>query len=91
MLFTVTTDGLYGAASKGFFAESAFVIRLGLLVDVGVAAVIIALEVGMGRFAAQVTVNALIVNVVGSCYVLSVFVCGVGHRIVWVRGADSKT
>jgi hypothetical protein len=58
----VVADGFHGAASLGFFAETGFLIVFGLLVDVAVAAVVIAGEVGRRRFTAKVTINALIVD-----------------------------
>jgi hypothetical protein len=90
-LFTVATNGFDRASGESFFAERTLVIRLGLLVNVGVAAVIVALEVGWRGLAAQVTVNALIIHVVRAYDVLGVFVCGVGHLVLGlVKGGDSK-
>jgi hypothetical protein len=44
-----------------------------------VAAVVVAFEIGRGGLAAQIAVDALIVDVEFSCYVLGVFVRNVGH------------
>ena len=78
-LFAVATDGFYGATAEGFFAKLQFFIIFGLLEDVGVATVIITLEIGRGGLAAKVAVDALIVHVEGAGDVLGVFVCCVSH------------
>jgi hypothetical protein len=62
-----------------FFAESFFLWRLWLLVDIRMATVIIPLEVCGRSFAAQIAVDALIIDVEFALYVLGVFVCGVSH------------
>jgi hypothetical protein len=43
------------------------------------AAVIVPFEIGRRGFAAQIAVDALIINVELTRYVFGVFVCGVGH------------
>ena len=62
------------ASFHRFFAETFFVGRLWLLVHVGVAAVIVSFEIRGGRFAAQIAVDALIIDVEFARYVLGVFV-----------------
>jgi len=47
-----------------------------------VAAVVIALEICGSSLTAKVTVNALIIHVIGTCHVLGVFVCDVSHDFV---------
>src|SRR6188474_2759072 len=54
--------------------ETFFVGCLRLLVYVGVPAVIVAFEIGWSRFAAQIAVDALIIDVEFARYVLGVFV-----------------
>jgi hypothetical protein len=76
----VSADRLHRAAGQGFLAQSAFVVGLRLLVEVGVAAVVIALEVGWCRFAAKVAVDALVIDIIGSGGVLRVLVCSVSHE-----------
>jgi len=75
----VVADRFDGAAFHRFLAETFFVGRLRLLVNVGVAAIIIPFEIRGGRLAAQVAVDALIIDVEFARYVLGVFVRGVGH------------
>jgi hypothetical protein len=62
-----------------FFAESFFLWRLWLFIDIGMATVIIPLEVCGRGFAAQIAVDALIIDVEFARYVLGVFVCGISH------------
>jgi hypothetical protein len=47
-----------------FLAKRFFFRRFGLLVNVGMAAVIVALEIGRGGFTTQIAVDALLVDVV---------------------------
>jgi hypothetical protein len=75
----VVADCFDWAAFHRFFAETFFVGRLRLLVNVGVAAVIIPLEIRGSGLAAQIAVDALIVDVEFAWYVLGVFVRCVGH------------
>ena len=70
----VAADRFDRAAFHRFFAETFFVRRLRLLVHVGVPAVIVSFEIGGGRFAAQIAVDALIIDVEFARYVLGVFV-----------------
>jgi hypothetical protein len=75
----VITDRFDRAAFHRFFAKPLFLRRLWLFVDVGMAAVIVPLEVGGCCFAAQIAVDALVIDVKFARYVFSVFVRGVGH------------
>jgi len=77
----VVADGLNRAAFLGFLAARFLVRRGGLLVNIGVAAVLVALEIVRRRLAAQVAVNALVVHVVFSGGVFGVFVCCVSHKL----------
>jgi hypothetical protein len=76
---SVIANGFNRAAFHRFFAEPFFFGCLRLLVNVGVAAVVIPLEVCRGGFAAQITVDALIIDIEFARYVLGIFVRGVGH------------
>jgi len=62
-----------------FFAERFLVKGLWLLVNVGMTPVVVAFETGGCRFAAQIAVDALIIDIEWPRYVLGVFVCDVGH------------
>jgi hypothetical protein len=78
-LFAVAADSFHRAACEGFFGQLALVVGFRLFEDVGVAAVIVTLEVGRCGLAAQVAVNALVVHVVGTRGVLRIFVFCVSH------------
>jgi hypothetical protein len=43
------------------------------------AAVVVPLEIGRRGFAAQIAVDALIIDIEFARYVFGVFVCGIGH------------
>ena len=62
-----------------FLAKRFFLGRLGLLVNVGVSAVVVPLEIGGGGFAAQIAVDALFIDVEFAGCVLGIFVGDVGH------------
>jgi hypothetical protein len=57
-----------------------------------VAAIVVALEIGGRSFAAQIAVDALIIDVEFACYVFGVFVRGIGHSFspVKVKGNGRK-
>jgi hypothetical protein len=76
---SVIANGFNRAAFHRFSAEPFLVLRLRLLVNVGVATVVIPLEVCRGGFAAQITVDALIIDIEFARYVLGIFVRCVGH------------
>jgi hypothetical protein len=79
-VLAVVADGFDGAAFHGFFAARFFVGRGRLLVNERIAAVVVALEIIRGGFAAQVAVNALVVHVVFARNVFGVFICCVCHK-----------
>jgi hypothetical protein len=70
----VTANRFDWTAFHRFFAETFFVGRLRLLVHVGMTAVIVPFEIGGRGFAAQIAVDALIIDVEFARYVLGVFV-----------------
>ena len=78
----VVADGFDGAAFHGFFAQLFFVGRGGLFVNDGVAAIVIALEIGGGGFAAEIAINALVVHIVVAGGVFGIFVCCVSHKFI---------
>jgi len=79
----VVADGFDGAAGEGFFAEGAFFLGFRLFIQVGMATVLIAFEVRGCGLPAEVTVDALVIDVVGSLDVLGVAVVFVGHGGRW--------
>jgi hypothetical protein len=81
-LGAVVADGFHGAAFLGFVAALFLVGRGRLLVNEGVTAVFVALEIVRGRLAAQVTVNALVVHVEFAGDVFGVFVSSVSHNFI---------
>src|SRR2546423_8516616 len=78
-LSAVGADRFDRAAFHRFLAERFFLGALGLLVNEGVAAIIVALVIRRRGFAAKIAIDALIVDVIGTGNVLRIFVCGVGH------------
>jgi hypothetical protein len=82
---SVVPDRFNRTPFHGFFAETFFVGRLRLLVNVRVAAIIVPFKVCGSRLAAQITVDALIIDVKFARYVLWVFVRCVGHVSLKVK------
>jgi hypothetical protein len=54
-----------------------------LLVEIRVAAIVVALEVGRSGLTAKVAVDALIVHVVRAVHVLGIFIGCVCHGLGW--------
>src|SRR5437868_4863555 len=75
----IVSDCLYRATFHGFLAQGLFFLNFRLLVNVRMPAVVIPLEVRGGRFPAEITIDALIVDVKLPLNVLSIFVSDVGH------------
>jgi hypothetical protein len=69
-LLSVAADGFDRATGKGFLAEAALFVGLRLLVEEGMTTVVIALEVSWRGLAAEVTINALVIYIVGTGNVL---------------------
>ena len=84
----VVADRFDGATFHRFLAKRFLFGRLGLLVNVGVTAVVISLEIGGRSLAAQIAVDALLIDVERAGCVLGVLVGGVGH-IFTVKGVGS--
>jgi hypothetical protein len=74
-LFAVVANGFDWATLFRLFAESLLFRRLRLLVDVAVAAVIVAREIRGRSLAAKVAVDALIVHEVFAGDILRILVC----------------
>src|SRR5437867_6968149 len=73
----VVADRFDRAAFHRFFAKPFFFRRLWLFIDVRVAAVIVSFEISRRGFAAQIAINALIIDVEFARYVFGVFVRGI--------------
>jgi hypothetical protein len=82
-LGSVIADGLDRAAFFGFLAAGFFFGRLGLLEKVRVTAVLVTLEIVGCRLAAQVAINALVIDVILARNVFRIFVCSVSHKITY--------
>jgi hypothetical protein len=74
-LFAVVADGFDRAAFHCFLAESFLFGGLRLLIDIAVAAIVIAREIRGRCLAAKVAVDALIIHEVSSGDILRIFVC----------------
>ncbi|MDB6154162.1 MAG: hypothetical protein JWL90_2615 [Chthoniobacteraceae bacterium] len=86
-LDAVVADGFHRATFHGFLAKVFFIRTLGLFENVAMATVIISREVGRRGLPAEVTVNALIVDVVLTFDVFGIFISEVGHLFVFFRAA----
>src|SRR5207253_2071378 len=65
----------------GLFATSFLFGILGLLIDKRIAAIIVPFEIVGGCFAAQITVDALVIDVILARDVFGIPVCNVSHKI----------
>ena len=83
----VVADGLDRAAFFGLIASGFFIRRLRLLGNVGVTAVLVPLEVFGCGLAAQVAINALVVNEELARDIFRIFVCSVSHKFFYVCAA----
>jgi hypothetical protein len=79
-LVSVVADGLDRAAFLGLFALRLFLRGTRLFIDKGITAIVIAFEIVWRRFATQVAVDALVIDVELSRDVLRVLVCDVSHN-----------
>ena len=78
-LRAVAANGLDRATLHRFFAERFLARRFRLLVYVGMSTIIVTTEVRGRGFTAKIAVDALVIDVELSLYILGVFICGVGH------------
>ena len=90
-LRAVAADGFDRAAFHGFLAELLLVRALRLLVEETVAAVVVALEIGGRGFAAEVSVDALIVHVEFATHVFGILVRLVGHGRIWAAKVATRS
>jgi hypothetical protein len=91
-LFGGVADGFHGAAFHGFLAQRLLLRRLGLFVNVGVPAIVIAGEIARSGFAAEIAVDALVIDVEFACDVLGIFVCDVSHNLMmnWTQKSGGR-
>ncbi len=78
-LRAVAANGLDRATFHRLFAERFFLRRFGLLVYVGMPTIVVTTEVRGRGLTAKIAVDALVIDVELSFYILRVFICGVGH------------
>jgi hypothetical protein len=78
-LFAVVADRLNRATFHGFDALFYFLFGLGLLEDVGIPFIIRTLVVKRGGFAAEITIDALGIDVIFASYILRIFVFEISH------------
>src|SRR5947209_14446637 len=81
-LAAVVSDGFNRATFHRLFAEAFFFRRLRLFVDVRMTAVVVAFEIRRRSFAAQIAVDALLIDVEFTGCVFGIFVGDVGHDFV---------
>ena len=81
-LFSVAADGFNRATFHGFLALGFFIRSGRLFENVGITAVVVTREIARCRLAAQVAIDALVIDVVFSSDVFRVFVCDVSHKIL---------
>ena len=79
VLRAVVADRFDRAAFHCLFAKSFFFRRFRLFIDIRVAAVVVPLEIGRRGFAAQIAIDALIIDIEFAWYVFGVFVRDIGH------------
>jgi hypothetical protein len=85
----VIADRFDGATFHGFFTLGFFLGALRLFVNEGEAAIIIALEIVGGGLAAEIAVDALVVDVKFACDVVGVSICDVSHKLSPYMGSHS--
>jgi len=78
-LSAVAPDRFYRATFHSLFAERLFVWIFRLFIDKRMAPVVIALKIGGRSFTAQITIDALIIDVEFSLYIFWIFIRRVGH------------
>jgi len=63
LLFPVVADGFDRAAFHGFLALRLFLGRFGLLVNVGMSAILVPFEISRCSFAAEIAIDALVIDI----------------------------
>jgi len=94
-LVAVVADGFDRAAFLGFLALSLLLGAGGLFEDVRKTSVIAAGEIGRSGFATEITIDALIINVVFSRDVVGIFICNISHKLMlpqytWAAGTSAR-
>src|SRR5438477_7019961 len=79
ILGAVVANSFDGTTFHCFFAERFLFRGFGLLINVGVAAVIVTFKIGGRSLAAQIAVDTLLINIVFARNVLGIFVRNVRH------------
>src|SRR5471032_2943370 len=82
---SVIADRFHGTAFHRFLAKLLLFGSRRLLVNVGVAAIIIAAKVARGGLAAQITVDTLVIDIKLACEVFGIAVCDVSHNILEIQ------
>ena len=82
VLPSVVPDGFDRAAFHRLDALGLLFGGVGLLVNVGIPAIVAAGEIGRGGLAAEVAVDALVINVEFTGDVFGVFVFEFGHNVI---------
>ena len=90
VLAAVVSDGFDRATFHRFLAKPFFFRRLRLLVNVGVTAVVIALEIRRRCLAAEIAVDALLIDVELAGCVFGIFVGGIGHNSVRLKESEVR-
>jgi len=75
----VVANGFDRTTFHRLLAERFFFRAFRLLVNIGMTAVVVTLEIGGRGFTAQIAVDALIIDVEFARYVFSIFVRDIGH------------
>jgi uncharacterized membrane protein YedE/YeeE len=81
-LTPVIADGFHGTAFHRFLAKFFLFGTRGLLINVGVAAVIIAAKIARSGLAAEITVDALVIDIVFAGDIFGIAVCDVSHNLL---------
>jgi hypothetical protein len=76
----VVADGFDRATFHGFLAQLFLFGRTRLLIDVGIAAVIISAEIAGGGFAAEIAVDALVIDIIFAGNIFGIAVCDISHN-----------
>src|SRR5436309_9805230 len=80
-LRAVAADGFNWTSFHRLLAEPFFFRGFWLLVNIGMAAVVVTFEIGWRGLTAQIAVDALIIDVEFARYVFGVLICHVGHGL----------
>src|SRR5438105_7371421 len=75
----IVSDGFDWTAFHRFFTEGLFLRRGWLLIDVGMATIVVAAEIRGRGFPAEIAVDALVIDVELSLDVFGILICDVRH------------